>query len=108
MTLNEVRSISGKDVLVYSRAASAGGILFMFGPEELGGSGDLAEKIKKIEPQDAKEKAKEADKVVNSMRHLDLSELTHCSYIAGAMVILLIWQVGLRCMTMNMYLRRYV
>ncbi|PAV16814.1 UDP-Glycosyltransferase glycogen phosphorylase [Pyrrhoderma noxium] len=63
MTLNEVRSISGKDVLVYSRAASAGGILFMFGPEELGGNGDLAEKIKKIETHDEKEKAKEADKL---------------------------------------------
>lgn len=63
MTLNGVRSISGKDVLIYTRAASAGGILFMFGPEDLGGNGDLAEKIKKISTEDEKERSKEADKV---------------------------------------------
>lgn len=63
MTLNGVRSISGKDVLIYTRAASAGGILFMFGPEDLGGNGDLAEKIKRISTEDEKERSKEADKL---------------------------------------------
>ncbi|PAV17483.1 UDP-Glycosyltransferase glycogen phosphorylase [Pyrrhoderma noxium] len=54
-TLRDVRSLSGKSVPIYAlQSAATTGVLFMYGPEYLGGNGDLEEKVKGIEIEDRK------------------------------------------------------
>ena len=54
------RSISGKNVPIYAwQTAAAASILYTFGPERLGGLGDLVEKLEKIEAEDEEARDKE-------------------------------------------------
>ena len=54
------RSISGKNVPIYAwQTAAAASILYTFGPERLGGLGDLVEKFEKIEAEDEEAEEKE-------------------------------------------------
>ena len=58
------RSISGKNVPIYAwQTAAAASILYTFGPERLGGLGDLVEKLEKIEAEDEETRDKEILKV---------------------------------------------
>ncbi|PAV19566.1 UDP-Glycosyltransferase glycogen phosphorylase [Pyrrhoderma noxium] len=58
--LKGFRSISGKNVPIYAwQTAAAAAILYIFGPERLGGLGDLVEKLEKIEAEDEEARDKE-------------------------------------------------
>ena len=58
------RSVSGRSVPVYAwQTTSASALLLMFGPEELGGLGDLNEKLSKITATDMEERMKAISKV---------------------------------------------
>ena len=51
-----IRSISPKCPIYAWQSGSTSAILFLFGPEYLGGTGDLAAKIAAIETDDEKER----------------------------------------------------
>ncbi|PAV19567.1 UDP-Glycosyltransferase glycogen phosphorylase [Pyrrhoderma noxium] len=63
-SLKGVRSISGKNVPIYAwQTGAAAAVLYMFGPEHLGGLGDLVEKLEKIEAEDEETRDKEILKI---------------------------------------------
>ncbi|PAV19564.1 UDP-Glycosyltransferase glycogen phosphorylase [Pyrrhoderma noxium] len=63
-TLKGIRSISGGNVPIYAwQTAAAVAVLYMFGPEHLGGNGDLVEKLEKIEAEDEETRDKEIVKI---------------------------------------------
>ena len=50
--MKSIRAISGKSVPVYAlQHSSLSAVLFIFGPEYMGGHGDLDEKIRKIQEE---------------------------------------------------------
>ncbi|KAI5120747.1 hypothetical protein M0805_007821 [Coniferiporia weirii] len=58
--MNEIRALSGKSVPIYAlQSASAAAALFLSGPEQFGGNGDVVKKLEAITCED--EKAKEAE-----------------------------------------------
>lgn len=59
-----VRSISGSTVPIYAwQTGAVPAMLYYFGPESMGGGGDLADKISKIESDDDENRDKEIEKV---------------------------------------------
>lgn len=59
-----IRAISGRTVPIYVlQSGSAPGMLFLFGPEEFGGNGDLDEKFKAVMDFDEEKKNEEGEKV---------------------------------------------
>ncbi|OCB90742.1 UDP-Glycosyltransferase/glycogen phosphorylase [Sanghuangporus baumii] len=66
--LKGIRSISGIEVPVYAwQSGAATAVLYLFGPENLGGNGDLAEKINKIAAESPDIQEKEIEKIYRSI-----------------------------------------
>ena len=62
--MKPIRSITGPSVPVFAwQSASVSGCICMFGPEDLGGLGDLAKKLEMIKETDEKARFDEAQKV---------------------------------------------
>ncbi|KAH8110155.1 UDP-Glycosyltransferase/glycogen phosphorylase [Phellopilus nigrolimitatus] len=62
--LKGIREVSGKDVPIYAFESSAvAAFLFLFGPEEFGGGGDLLAKLATISHEDEKAASDEADRI---------------------------------------------
>ena len=62
--MKPIRSITGSNVPIYAwQSASTSACLCLFGPEYLGGHGDLAEKLEKIVQKDEKAQFNQAQKV---------------------------------------------
>lgn len=60
-----IREISGNTVPIYAwQSGSISGIIFLFGPEYLGGNGDLAKKLELINAVDENERYEEGQKVM--------------------------------------------
>ena len=63
-TLKGIRSISGNNVPIYAwQTGAAAAVIYMFGPEHLGGHGDLVEKLEKVKAEDEETRDKEILKV---------------------------------------------
>lgn len=110
--LKGIRSISGAEVPVYAwQSASATAVLYLFGPEYLGGNGDLAEKISKITAEDPTVRDQEIEAVRCFLHFISRTNVSHCSWVrftAGSIRTLFSSQDFLRCMTMSMSRRRFV
>ncbi|KAH8110135.1 UDP-Glycosyltransferase/glycogen phosphorylase [Phellopilus nigrolimitatus] len=62
--LKGIREVSGKDVPVYAfESGAAAGCIYLFGPEELGGGGDLLAKLAAIPHKDEKAVNDEAERI---------------------------------------------
>lgn len=60
-----VRQTSGRSVPIYAlQSVSAAALLFLWGPEEIGGGGDLLEKLGSLKDTGDEETNKNADKVI--------------------------------------------
>lgn len=65
----EFRKITNGSIPIYAfQSGAVAGILFLFGPEHLGGNGDLLEKMKPIMDLPEDEKNKEAERVCLALR----------------------------------------
>lgn len=84
--MNPIREISGNKVPIYTwQSGSTSGVTFLFGPEHLGGNGDLAKKIEKITTVDENERYEEGQKVIAilSVQYAQARMLNICRYITG-------------------------
>ena len=62
--ITEVRNMTGGKVPIYGYVTGSATItLYLFGPEELGGAGDMVEKLKQLEQLDEKSRQEEGNKV---------------------------------------------
>ena len=62
--LQSIRSITGRSIPVYAwQSGAASEIIYQFGPESLGGGGDLRKKIDELNAKDEETRAKEIVKV---------------------------------------------
>lgn len=65
-----IRSISGTRVPVYAwQSAAATAALYIFGPENLGGKGDLAKKIAQITTEDTEARDREIEMARSHSNH---------------------------------------
>lgn len=63
-SMEVIRSISGPNCPIYTwQSGSTTAIIYLFGPEHLGGTGDLAAKIQAIETDDENERYEKAQAV---------------------------------------------
>ena len=105
-TLKGIRSISGGNVPIYAwQTAAAVAVLYMFGPEHLGGNGDLVEKLEKIEAEDEETRDKEIVKVGVSLILTITSVSPSYRFIVGTVVNCLIYLDFHLCMIMSLRLK---
>ena len=59
-----IRGISGRNVPIYSwQSGAASAVMYLFGPEQFGGNGDLVKKLENIKAENEEERAKEMKQV---------------------------------------------
>ena len=58
--LQSIRSLTGNSILVYAwQSGAASSVIYQFGPESLGGTGDLKQRIDALDVKDEEARAKE-------------------------------------------------
>ena len=59
-----IRSISGRNVPIYAwESGAASACMYLFGPEQFGGAGDLLQKVQEIKAENEEERKKEIKRV---------------------------------------------
>ena len=59
-----IRGISGKNVPIYAwESGAASACMYLFGPEQFGGAGDLLQKVQEIKAENEEERKKEIKRV---------------------------------------------
>ena len=105
-TLKGIRSISGNNVPIYAwQTGAAAAVIYMFGPEHLGGHGDLVEKLEKIEAEDEETRDKEIVKVGVPLILTVSSVSPSFRFIVGTVVNCLTYLDFRLCMIMSSRLK---
>ena len=105
-TLKGIRSISGNNVPIYAwQTGAAAAVIYMFGPEHLGGHGDLVEKLEKIEAEDEETRDKEIIKVGVSLILTITSVSPSYRFIVGTVANCLTYLDFHLCMIMSSRLK---
>lgn len=108
-----IRDISGRTVPIYIlQSGSAPGTLFLFGPEEFGGNGDLEEKLKAVMDLDEDKKYEEGEKVeelsLSVAFSVNFTDMTDCRFTGALGTRLYTYRACRQCMIMNIIHRKYV